>query len=312
MSQSAIFITDTHLTLDAPRHRKAGDWHHRVFDRIDAILDVERPDVVLHGGDFFHSATPPIRLVLEVSERIHKRGIPWAILPGNHDLQYGRIDRNTSPLHLLESNPYIRVLWEGYRSPSDAPIVGGLRQGVEAFDPKDCYPLVILLHHDIAPAQYRTHDCVDPAELGARFPKAGVILLGHIHRRFHLKVGTTWICNPGCFAARTSDEIRECVDGGYVRLSWYTTMGKTYVDADLRQATDFSDVIASEADLQVRETAVNLSDLISHHGAQPLKPVGPDNLQGELTSFVNDQLWGEVSDEEITDAVTLCVQGDTL
>lgn len=305
----AIFITDTHLTLDAPRHRRAGEWHQRIFDRIDAILDAEKPDMVLHGGDFFNSATPPIRLVLEVSERIYKRQVLWTILPGNHDLQYGRIDRNTSPLHLLASNPYVHVLWDSHHRPQLSTSVGGLRQGVAEFDPTlGGTPSIVMLHHDVAPAQYRTHDCVNPADLPARFPGAQVILLGHIHRRFHLHVGKTWICNPGCFAARTSDEIRECVDGGYVALKWYTSMGKTNIDADLRNVTDFSDVIATDDELQVRTTAMNLSDLVSHHGSRVMQPVGPDNFQSELSDFVDAQLWGEVNDDDIKATVDLCVK----
>ena len=73
-------ITDTHVIAGDPRSE-------RTLQNLNAVLDAEKPDFVIHTGDivFGAPAKQSARLVLQT---IADRGIPFAVALGNHDSDF--------------------------------------------------------------------------------------------------------------------------------------------------------------------------------------------------------------------------------
>ena len=99
MTFRVAHCADTHLGYAAgSRTHKAGDvetgLNERVVDGYKAVREIitqiiaAKPDLVVHGGDVFHTSWPDIlsvRFAQEQLLRLHRAGIPVVILIGNHD-----------------------------------------------------------------------------------------------------------------------------------------------------------------------------------------------------------------------------------
>ena len=69
-------------------HYKSGNPNSQVaLDRMNEVLDAEKPDLVVYTGDLIYSAPAGsgIRTVVEPASR---RGIPFAVVLGNHDDEF--------------------------------------------------------------------------------------------------------------------------------------------------------------------------------------------------------------------------------
>ncbi|WP_372936757.1 metallophosphoesterase family protein [Mariniphaga sediminis] len=77
-----VQFTDTHFIAGDPRSERA-------LENINQILDLEKPDLVIHTGDsiFGKPAEASIRQILEP---MSQRGIPFAITFGNHDDEHDK------------------------------------------------------------------------------------------------------------------------------------------------------------------------------------------------------------------------------
>ena len=89
-----LFLSDTHLGEDLPQRRTTVERRRRwteFFDNFDRALEPAldgRADLVVHGGDvFFRSRVKAglVRMVLERIEAVVERGVPVAVVPGNHE-----------------------------------------------------------------------------------------------------------------------------------------------------------------------------------------------------------------------------------
>ena len=88
-----IFLADTHLGFDFPLRPKKGKRRRGMdfFNNFDYILDYAKKvkaDLLIHGGDLFYRTLVPEPIVDMVYERIYKfaeSGIPFVIVPGNHE-----------------------------------------------------------------------------------------------------------------------------------------------------------------------------------------------------------------------------------
>jgi hypothetical protein len=116
-----VQFTDTHLT-DLERRAKddtrevmaarAATLREKLFATIRAVLDAERPDMVIFTGDSVLDAERPFELWRDLAGPVIERGIPWAAVMGNHDSEItGKSQRDlmsflaTLPLSLCESGP---------------------------------------------------------------------------------------------------------------------------------------------------------------------------------------------------------------
>ena len=105
-----VLFADTHLGFDYPlrprvdRRRLGPDF----FDNYHRVLGYAartRPDLVVHGGDFFFRAGVPRKIVDMTYEPLFdlvRTGIPVVLVPGNHE-------RSRLPQSLWLANPNIHV-----------------------------------------------------------------------------------------------------------------------------------------------------------------------------------------------------------
>jgi DNA repair exonuclease SbcCD nuclease subunit len=105
-----LLLADTHLGYDAPVHprvqrRRRGPDFLRNYRRVLDHARRARPDLVVHGGDFFFRSRVAQAIVDEAYEplfELAESGVPVVIVPGNHD-------RSRLPPSLWLSHPAIRV-----------------------------------------------------------------------------------------------------------------------------------------------------------------------------------------------------------
>lgn len=73
-------LTDTHNITGDPRSKRA-------LDNVNKMLDVEKPDFVIHTGDIVYGK-PAEKCVREILQPLVDRKIPFAVALGNHDSDY--------------------------------------------------------------------------------------------------------------------------------------------------------------------------------------------------------------------------------
>lgn len=115
-----IHFSDTHLGFsEYYKIDPATGVNQREQDFYDAWEQVvtgilaRQPDLVVHGGDLFHSPRPnnrAIRVALEGIQKISNAGIPMAIISGNHETP--RIRTTGSIFESLALFPNIYVAYE--------------------------------------------------------------------------------------------------------------------------------------------------------------------------------------------------------
>ena len=73
-------LTDTHVIAGDPRSE-------RTFQNLNAVLDAEKPDFVIHTGDIVYGK-PAGESALLVLNTLVERNIPFAVTLGNHDSDF--------------------------------------------------------------------------------------------------------------------------------------------------------------------------------------------------------------------------------
>ena len=99
-------ITDTHVIYGDPRSERA-------YENVAKMLDIEKPDLVIHTGDviFGRPAEEGLRKILGI---IADRKIPFAVALGNHDSESG--------LTRIEVLEVIRTIPYNINTPADKGI----------------------------------------------------------------------------------------------------------------------------------------------------------------------------------------------
>ncbi len=267
-----IFTADTHLGFDDAARRRVerrrrGDDFVANYERVLSCVVATRPDVFVHGGDFFTHARPPVALVDRAYGgllRVAEAGVPVVVVPGNHD-------RARLPPSLLLHHPLIHVFdrprtvvvkardarlalagfpfaWGDVRS----RFPGVLAQ--TAWDAGEADARVLCVHHafegaTVGPADYvfrGTRDVIRPGDLPHGL---AAVLSGHIHRHQVLTpAGRQPILYPGS-TERTSfaerDEAKGFLDvvlapddggtWGLVRASFIELPARPMIDIDVSE-----------------------------------------------------------------------------
>ncbi|WP_083494527.1 metallophosphoesterase family protein [Pyrodictium occultum] len=215
-----LHVSDTHLGYRQYGLIEREMDIYRVFDEIIDTAIREKVDAVVHAGDFFDTTRPPpqaIHRAIRSLRRLNTAGIPFIVIPGDHDLPRRRM---LPPLLILEEVlEDVHVL--GLRGPehhrlrtrSGELLVAGVRneKGVGARQrllehlarlpkaPRE--PSVLLLHqslHEVAP-EYEL-------ELGELPQGYSYYALGHIHLYRRFAVGDSLAVYPGSIEALRVDE----------------------------------------------------------------------------------------------------------
>ena len=95
-SFKVLQITDTHIVFGDPRSERA-------YENVAKMLELEKPDLVIHTGDviFGAPAEEGLRKVLGI---IAEHKIPFAVALGNHDSEFGL--SRTEVLDVIRTIPY--------------------------------------------------------------------------------------------------------------------------------------------------------------------------------------------------------------
>ncbi len=89
-------FTDTHYIAGDPRSKRA-------LDNVNQMLDLEKPDLVIHTGDVIFGK-PAEASAREILQPIVDRKIPFAVAFGNHDEEFGKSRQEM--LDIVISMPY--------------------------------------------------------------------------------------------------------------------------------------------------------------------------------------------------------------
>lgn len=84
-----LHITDSHGTVKGPESRK--DVYYITFLKklyeLGFVIKKANVDMVIHTGDLFHTARVSDKFAGQVSEMIKAMGVPFYVVPGNHDIE---------------------------------------------------------------------------------------------------------------------------------------------------------------------------------------------------------------------------------
>lgn len=83
-----LLMTDTHVSFKNPASRTDvfSNTILNKFGEVGEIIKNKGIDLVLHGGDFFHSPTISLRFAGTIANILRTWGVPIYVVPGNHDL----------------------------------------------------------------------------------------------------------------------------------------------------------------------------------------------------------------------------------
>ncbi|HAG06914.1 MAG TPA: serine/threonine protein phosphatase, partial [Peptococcaceae bacterium] len=87
-----LYLTDTHLRANTPANRRDNlvETLRAKLAEVVALAEEHAVSAVLHGGDLFESPNPGLATAGELLRgfltRLARRGIPFYITPGNHEM----------------------------------------------------------------------------------------------------------------------------------------------------------------------------------------------------------------------------------
>jgi len=96
-----LYLTDTHLRANTPANRRDNlvETFHAKLAEVVALAETYGVQAVLHGGDLFETPNPGLAAAGELLRgfltALARRGIPFYITPGNHEM----FGHNPATLH---------------------------------------------------------------------------------------------------------------------------------------------------------------------------------------------------------------------
>jgi DNA repair exonuclease SbcCD nuclease subunit len=208
-----VLFADTHLGFDYPlrprvsRRRRGRDF----FDNFHEVLrysEKTRPDLVVHGGDFFFRSRVPQQIVDTAYQALYEfaeTGIPVVIVPGNHE-------RSRMPESLWLKHPNIlvfdrprtfRISLAGHTAAvSGFPFVRGDVRGrfkdilaQTGWADVTAGVRLLCMHHavegaQVGPSGYTFRDGKDVIRVSEVPDDFAAVLAGHVHRGQVLRGGS--------------------------------------------------------------------------------------------------------------------------
>jgi len=198
-----LFFTDSHLRSTTPPGRidSYSKSLEKKFEMIHAIKDKEEVDVVLCGGDVFHTPTPAFRLLREYIE-IFKKLSPIYVVDGSHDkFGYSETTLERTALGIMEAAGVVTLLNRKGVTIDNVHFVGIPHTFDLDTDPKNYFVkkgkeevLIEVAHGMVVPNKF-FGDYTLISELET---EADYLFCGHYHPGFNLvKKRNTTIINPG-------------------------------------------------------------------------------------------------------------------
>ena len=207
-----LFMTDTHLTAKSPQSRT--DIYEtttlKKFTEIGHIIKNNNVDLVIHGGDMFHTAKVSLRYAGHIAEIIKSWGVPVHVVPGNHDVYgYNLSTIDQTILGLYSRSGVIKLLTR------DNPLLVDINGSTLAIEGQEYYADIDKgnmtdYRIDTVGADYSllvTHSMLLPKPFFPDIPHtlienvvtdANLVLAGHYHPGFdEVLMNGTYFINPG-------------------------------------------------------------------------------------------------------------------
>lgn len=210
-----LHITDSHGTAKGPESRK--DVYYITFLKklyeLGFVVKQLHVDMIIHTGDLFHTARVSDKFAGQVSQMIKAMGVPFYVVPGNHDIEGYTTDTiDQTKLGLLAKAGVVTIL------DRDNPIRITANQDGEEYTvaisgqeyyaqidegnmrdfemQQDEADLNILAIHGYI-ADKPQHPDIKCTMVNDIITDANVILTGHYHRQFEWHGADVDIYNPG-------------------------------------------------------------------------------------------------------------------
>ncbi|MBV6439118.1 MAG: exonuclease SbcCD subunit D [Haliscomenobacteraceae bacterium CHB4] len=250
-----LHFSDTHLGFQAfdrvnaeginAREQDVYDAFGRVVERILA----EKPDVVIHSGDFFHRPSPSNRALtfgLEQLKRLCDARIPVVIIAGNHETP--KTIYNSPILRALRNldcvYPIFGETWEKFEF--DGTVVHGvphindnriLYRELERLEPVAGKFNILMLHTSLGKKFLMEEygEQVFPAEFEAKLADFQYIALGHWHNFQKIDL------HPNAWYSGSTERLSDTEIGaekGFLKLTF--TKPDRFRKRDERNDTDLS------------------------------------------------------------------------
>lgn len=189
-----IQVNDVHTSDRPPRWRRAS-YNDELFTKLDYVVHIANHEdaVLLFCGDLFHHPAPS-KVSHELVNRwldLLRRAGPVVIVPGNHDLAFGRIGSlYRQPLATLGTLPNVHILHSGnsYTTP-DGELICGVEWNYSATPTWVAQTLMdrehnvkegidlLAIHAAIAKEPNPHYETLQPDQLCF----ARVVAFGHLH-----------------------------------------------------------------------------------------------------------------------------------
>ncbi|AXV38635.1 MAG: DNA repair exonuclease [Methanobacteriaceae archaeon] len=294
-----VHLSDTHLGYrQYGLFEREKDFYDVFMDLTGKIIE-ERPDFVIHSGDFFESSRPPTTALLTVQNclaQLKERNIPIYAIPGNHDTI---MRKNALPPLVLYKNFGLKLI--SLRNPyyiENGIFIGGvpfnsryfadrLKNQIQELSRKSMeYDYrILVLHQGIdkyIPYEYEL-------KIGDIPENFNYYAFGHIHNRIIDDYGQGKLVYPGSPEIWRIDE-----------LPTYKTKGKGFylvdtdgdlpdiqpVDLQLPRETIQKEIEYSDLNKQLKE----LKDYVSNLNKKPvvnLKVIGQDFNRSHVYELIN-------------------------
>lgn len=220
MTIKIAHIADTHLGYKQyGLTEREEDFYNSFLNIIDDIIDKD-VDYVLHAGDLFETAKPPINALLVAQQgfmKLLENDIPVYVISGNHDILQRR--KTAVPQQLFENDNF-HILSKGNMTAvlGDNIFLGGLQYISKAYEEgiksllKDItkesegYKWKILMLHG---AVSKYFDLLSEFELSTIPEGYDYYAMGHLHKRIMDDFKGGKLSYPGSTEIKSKDEIHD-------------------------------------------------------------------------------------------------------
>ncbi len=298
-----VHISDNHLGKAQFHLAEREEDMYEAFDEAIDLALRERPDLIVHTGDLFDSYRPHPRAFVRAFEgflRVMEKGIPVAIIEGNHELGADTIRRRiVSPLVNLEnlferigySDLFVR-LGASVRRFGDVVVAGApyASRGVRVADTIESLgrkvknicncPSILMIHQGVRGMIKAVYPEVDFSDI-ARSP-FDYVAMGHYHNKVVRRSGRRVFAYSGSTEVVETREVPIAVREGKFILSLEIDRDGIEIKELRLKTRPF--LYFSESVRNTRELYNLIERLIEEASSLQRKPVVVGSLQvtGEL------------------------------
>ncbi|WP_424355394.1 metallophosphoesterase family protein [Methanobacterium sp. MBAC-LM] len=252
-------ISDSHLSFRQFGLLEREYDFYDVFDKVIDSIIKEKPDFVIHSGDFFESSRPSPLALLSAQmalSRLKNNDIPIFAIAGNHDIV---MRSDAIPPQMLFEDLGLTLL-----DPSDPYIfddkifIGGIQYYSRHFNKlllkslenlenkaKDYDKKILVLHQGID----RYLNINYELKMGQIPKNFNYYAFGHIHKRIIEDFGEGKLAYPGCPEIWRMDEIEN-----------YETKGKGYYMVDISRDSPEIKLIDIESPRAIIQRTIDYSN----------------------------------------------------